>query len=113
MNTNDLKIFEAVAAHGSFTKAAELTNTVQSNVTARIKSLEDEFGMHMLTRTSRRVELTAAGRKLLRYSRQIGRLSDAAKHEITKADQVMRQWHIGCIETTVVLKIPASINHIT
>jgi len=113
MNTNDLKIFEAVAAHGSFTRAAELTNTVQSNVTARIKSLEDEFGMHLLTRTSRRVELTAAGKKLLQYSKQIGRLIEAAKQDITKADQVIGQLHIGCIETTVVLKIPGIINHFT
>ena len=45
MNTNDLKIFEAVAASGSFTKAAAAMFTVQSNVTARIKSLEEEFAL--------------------------------------------------------------------
>jgi DNA-binding transcriptional LysR family regulator len=38
MNTHDLRIFEAVAANGSFTKAAEAMFTVQSNVTARIKN---------------------------------------------------------------------------
>ncbi|WP_440135442.1 LysR family transcriptional regulator, partial [Chitinophaga sancti] len=44
INFNDLKLFEAVAVHGSFTKAAEVMFTVQSNVTARIKNLEEEFG---------------------------------------------------------------------
>ena len=43
MNLNDFKIFEAVANHGSFTKAAEAMFTVQSNVTARIKNLEEEY----------------------------------------------------------------------
>ena len=62
MNTNDLKIFEAVAASGSFTKAAAAMFTVQSNVTARIKNLEEEFGTELFTRTSRKVELTPAGR---------------------------------------------------
>ena len=56
MNTTDLKIFEAVASHGSFTKAAEEMYTVQSNVTARIKSLEEEFKISFFKRTSRSVE---------------------------------------------------------
>jgi LysR family transcriptional regulator, cell division regulator len=109
MNTNDLKIFEAVAQTGSFTKAAELTATVQSNITARIKSLEDEFGVQLFTRTSRKVELTTAGEKLIAYSHQISDLISAAKEELRQSDQVIGHLKIGCIETTMALKAPEMI----
>ncbi|WP_342331299.1 LysR family transcriptional regulator [Pedobacter sp. FW305-3-2-15-E-R2A2] len=108
MNTNDFKIFEAVAAHGSFTKAAEATFTVQSNVTARIKSLEEEFGVSLFTRT-RRVQLTAAGETLLHYCKQISQLVEAAKRELSDNDQLIGHLKIGCIETTMALKVPGLI----
>ncbi|MDP9079197.1 MAG: LysR family transcriptional regulator [Bacteroidota bacterium] len=110
MNTNDLKIFEAVAAQGSFTRAAEATFTVQSNVTARIKNLEEEFGAELFSRTSRRVALTAAGETLMQYCKQIGHLVDEAKKDIRQADWVIGNLKIGCIETTMALKAPQIIN---
>lgn len=106
MNTNDFKIFEAVAAHGSFTKAAEVTFTVQSNVTARIKSLEEEFQVSLFNRTSRRVELTAAGETLMHYCKQIGQLIEEAKRELSGTEQLIGHLKIGCIETTMALKVP-------
>lgn len=109
MNTNDLKIFEAVAQTGSFTKAADITATVQSNITARIKSLEDEFGVQLFSRTSRKVALTAAGEKLISYSRQISALIAEAKQDLTQSEQVIGDLKIGCIETTMALKAPEMI----
>lgn len=108
MNTNDFKIFEAVAAHGSFTKAAEATFTVQSNVTARIKSLEEEFGVSLFTRT-KKVQLTAAGETLMHYCKQISQLIEAAKRELSQRDQLIGHLKIGCIETTMALKVPELI----
>lgn len=110
MNTNDFKIFEAVAAHGSFTKAAEAMFTVQSNVTARIKSLEDEFAVSLFTRTSRKVELTAAGETLMHYFKQIGQLIEEAKRELSQSNQLIGHLKIGCLETTMALKAPDIIN---
>lgn len=110
MNTNDFKIFEAVAANGSFTRAAEAMFTVQSNVTARIKSLEDEFAVSLFTRTSRKVELTAAGETLMHYFQQIGQLIEEAKRELAQSDQLIGHLRIGCIETTMALKAPDMIN---
>jgi DNA-binding transcriptional LysR family regulator len=111
MNTHDLKIFEAVAANGSFTKAAEAMFTVQSNVTARIKNLEEEFGAELFTRTSRKVELTAAGQTLMQYSKQVVHLIEEAKKDIQNADLIKGSIKIGCIETTMALKAPEIINH--
>lgn len=42
MDAADLRVFQSVAGTGSMNKAALELNTVQSNVTARIKALEDE-----------------------------------------------------------------------
>ena len=111
MNTNDLKIFESVAANGSFTKAAESMFTVQSNVTARIKSLEEEFGAELFTRTSRKVVLTAAGEKLMQYSKQVSSIIENAKKDLQNTGSVKGHIKIGCIETTMALKVPGIINH--
>lgn len=113
MNTNDLKIFEAVAANGSFTKAAEAMFTVQSNVTARIKNLEEEFGADLFTRTSRKVALTSAGETLMQYSKQIDHLMQEAKKDIKKFNQVSGSLKIGCIETTMAFKVPDILSRFT
>ncbi|MEP6803209.1 MAG: LysR family transcriptional regulator [Flavobacterium sp.] len=109
MNSNDLKIFEAAAELGSFTKAAEATFTVQSNVTARIKSLEEEFGAELFRRVSRKVVLTEAGETLLQYAKKIGHLMDDAKSDIQNVDKVGGTIKIGCVETTMALKVPEII----
>ncbi|MDX6183932.1 LysR family transcriptional regulator [Flavobacterium sp. Fl-77] len=109
MNSNDLKIFEAAATLGSFTKAADATFTVQSNVTARIKNLEDEFGAELFRRVSRKVVLTEAGETLLQYAKKIGRLLEDAKSDIQSADKIGGTIRIGCIETTMALKVPEII----
>jgi len=57
----DLPVFLTVARHGNMTKAAALLNTVQSNVTARIKRLEDRLGATLLVRGSRKLRLTPEG----------------------------------------------------
>jgi DNA-binding transcriptional LysR family regulator len=106
MNTNDLKIFEAVARHGSFTRAAESVYTVQSNVTARIKSLEEEFGAPLFSRSPRKVELTAAGRTLMKYYKRVDHLLEEAKKEMKNTGHVSGTLKIGCIETTMALKGP-------
>lgn len=106
MNTNDLKIFEAVAESGSFTRAADRMFTVQSNVTARIKSLEEEFDTKLFSRTSRKVELTDEGKLLMKYAKQIHHLVEEAKNEIKSSDVVNGHLVIGCMETTMALKAP-------
>ena len=50
----DLAVFLEVARLGNMTKAAVLLNTVQSNVSARIKRLEDQLGTTLVVRSSRK-----------------------------------------------------------
>src|ERR1700748_1717744 len=80
----DLLTFSAVARSGGITRAAEELNTVQSNVTQRIKALEAEIGTALFERHSRGMTLTGAGRRLLPYAQRMAALSRegvlAARH---------------------------------
>ncbi len=60
-----LEYFLQVAATGSYTEAAELMFTTQSNVSKQILALEKELRVQLFERTARRANLTAAGQALL------------------------------------------------
>ncbi|QWW71327.1 LysR family transcriptional regulator [Rhizobium sp. WYJ-E13] len=55
--------FLAVAAQGTFTKAAEMLRVAQPALSQLVRELEAELGVRLLDRTTRRVELTEAGRE--------------------------------------------------
>ena len=61
MQLKSLRMFEAVCDSGSFGAAAQQLHTVQSNVTAHIKKLEEEVGAQLLSRANP-VFPTPAGR---------------------------------------------------
>lgn len=60
-----LEYFLQVAATGSYTEAAELMFTTQSNVSKQILALEKELRVQLFERTARRANLTAAGQALM------------------------------------------------
>ena len=62
MELSDLLTFSTVARLGGITRAADELNTVQSNVTQRVKALEAEIGTALFERHSRGMTLTGAGR---------------------------------------------------
>jgi DNA-binding transcriptional LysR family regulator len=53
---------------GGVTRAAQQLHRVQSNVTTRVKKLEEELGVALFTRDGRRLRLSPAGNVLLEYS---------------------------------------------
>nr|WP_281417287.1 LysR family transcriptional regulator [Plastoroseomonas hellenica] len=97
---------EAVARHGSMNRAAAELHTVQSNVTARIRALEEELGTRLFERNSRGVVLTAAGQRLLPYAIRLGTLLREAQ-EAARDDGTPRgHLRIGALETTAALRLP-------
>ncbi|WP_082890428.1 LysR family transcriptional regulator [Halotalea alkalilenta] len=106
MEVNDLITFATVARHAAITRAAIELNTVQSNVTSRIKQLEEEVGVALFERHSRGVVLTSAGQRLLPYaSRAVALLQEAAT--AARDDGVARgRLSIGSMETTVAIRLP-------
>ncbi len=105
MESPDLKVFETVACTGSITKAALELHTVQSNVTTRIRLLEQELGVPLFHRHSRGVTLTTAGRELLPYATRVGLLLAEAKRAVT--DGAPRgTLKVGSLETTAARRLP-------
>jgi DNA-binding transcriptional LysR family regulator len=106
MESSDLKVFEAAARLGSITAAAEELHTVQSNVTARIRLLEDELGVHLFRRHSRGVVLTPAGERLLPYAIKIVQLLNEAANVAGDSDTSRGRLRIGSLETTAGVRLP-------
>src|SRR4051812_50198256 len=71
MELTDLVTFSTVARLGGITRAAEELNTVQSNVTQRVKALEAEIGTALFERHSRGMTLTGAGRRPLPHAQRL------------------------------------------
>lgn len=67
MNLNDVRLFIQVIEHNSFTSAAEKLGIQKSTISRRIAQLEDELGVRLLQRTTRKLSLTDEGQDL--YSR--------------------------------------------
>lgn len=71
MEIRQLRYFVAVADEGNVSGAARLLNVSQPPVTRQIHQLEQEIGQKLFVRSSRGVELTAAGTALLSDARKI------------------------------------------
>lgn len=65
LNFHQLHIFFTVADKGSFSLAAQALHMTQPAVTMQVQSLEDYFGTKLFQRSTKRIELTEAGRTLL------------------------------------------------
>jgi len=78
LTLRQLKIFEAVARHLSFTRASEELHLTQPAVSMQVKQLEETVGLPLFEQVGKRVYLTEAGEELERYSRSILAILDEA-----------------------------------
>lgn len=83
MKFEHIRTFLEVAASGNFNRAAENLNVTQSTVSARVKTMEDQFGLPLFTRGHSGVELTAAGHRFHRYAMGMERLWQQSNQEVT------------------------------
>jgi LysR family glycine cleavage system transcriptional activator len=67
---NAVRVFEAVAAHGSFSAAADALHVTTAAVSMQVKSLEDYLQVRVFQRNARNVQLTAEGQSLLPFVRR-------------------------------------------
>ena len=82
MELRQLEHFVAVANERHFTHAAELLQISQSGLSASIRALETELGAPLFIRSTRRVELTAAGTALLEESHRTLASAAAARDAV-------------------------------
>ncbi|WP_413175440.1 LysR substrate-binding domain-containing protein [Anabaena azotica] len=81
---HQLKVFEAAARHGSFTRAAEELFLTQPTVSMQIKQLTKSVGLPLFEQVGKRLFLTEAGRELFATCRQI--FETISQFEMTVAD---------------------------
>jgi DNA-binding transcriptional LysR family regulator len=110
MNLWDLRIFDMVARTGGIGRAAAELNTVQSNVTARMRRLEEELGTPLFERHSRGVALTAAGRRLQPYAAQVIELMGQAKQATADTGAPSGALAIGAGALTASQRLPRLIS---
>jgi DNA-binding transcriptional LysR family regulator len=100
MDLRQLRYLVALAEEGSFTRAAASEHIAQPAVSQQIRRLEDELGLALVERTTRRVTLTDAGELLVIRARRIMSELDAAEIEL-QALRGMQAGHvtIGAMHT--------------
>src|SRR5690348_7782235 len=99
MELRQLNHFRAVAEERSFSKAARRVNIVQSGLSASIRSLEQELGLTLLVRTTRRVDLTEAGRAFLIEVRRVHDALQGARAVVESVKGMVRGTvHIGTMQ---------------
>jgi DNA-binding transcriptional LysR family regulator len=102
-----------VARAGGINRAAQALNTVQSNVTQRIRLLERELGVPLFHRHSRGVTLTPAGAQLLPYAQRIGHLLGEARRAATNGAEPQGRLAIASLETTAARRLPPILSAYT
>src|SRR6266566_2279370 len=105
MDLAALHIFKTVAETGGITKAALRLHRVQSNVTTRVKQLEESLGTPLFHRHKRRLTLSAEGKLLLAYAERLLRLSSEAQAALRNGAP-RGTLRIGSLESTAATRLP-------
>lgn len=79
-----LQIFESVARHLSYTRAAQSLHLTQPAVSMQIKQLEGIAGLPLFEQLGKKIHLTAAGKELLQYCRGILQQVGEAENVLTE-----------------------------
>ena len=103
----DVLVFLNVVRCGSITKAAHRLNMVQSNVTARIKKLEDALGVTLLRRHARGVRLTGGGETVLPMAIRLDAVLNDLGYAFGRGRPAKEaSLRVGAIETVAAIQLP-------
>ena len=99
IDLESLKIFRTVVDEGGVIRAAMKLNRVQSNVTTRIRQLEEHVGARLFRREGRSIRLSAEGHTLLAYADRLLRLADEAVSQM-RTGKPKGVFRLGSLEST-------------
>ncbi|MBO1540996.1 LysR family transcriptional regulator [Pseudomonas sp. OA65] len=105
MEFSQLRIFQAVAEEGSITRAAERLHRVPSNLSTRLKQLEEQLGVDLFLRERQRLQLSPAGKVLLDYATKLFALHDEA-HAAVQGGQPAGDFLLGTMYSTAATHLP-------
>ncbi|GAB2186357.1 LysR family transcriptional regulator [Roseibium sp. LAB1] len=107
-----LKTLVAVAETGSFSGAAQALNCVQSNVTSRIRRLEEQFGQKVFQRSKAGARLTEFGEQVHARAVALLRQFAAAERDLLEAAGAGAPLRLGSMETTAAVRLPAILKRL-
>ena len=109
MELSDLHVFRAVVEAGGVTRAAEKLNRVQSNVTTRIRQLEQQLGVDLFIREGKRLYLSPAGKVMLGYAERLLALAREARESVhdVKPRGLLR---FAAPESTTCVRLPTPLS---
>src|SRR5678809_381517 len=99
IDLDTLEIFRTVVQEGGVIRAANKLNRVQSNITTRIKQLEQRIGRVLFRKQGRGLVLSPEGELLLSYAQRLFRLADEAENEL-RSGRAIGVFRIGALEST-------------
>ncbi len=100
MEIKQLKTFQTVARFMNFNNASKVLNCAQSTVSAQIKLLEEELDVLLFDRIGKKIVITDAGQKLIRYSQKMIDIENEAISEISSFNKQ---------SGTISIRVPQSI----
>ena len=106
MDLSDLRIFRAVVEEGGITRAAKKLHRVQSNVTTRIRQLEDDLGTRLFIRDGKKTaSCPPPGRTLLDYTERLLSLAEEARAAV-QDPRPQGLFRLGAMESTAAVRLP-------
>ncbi|MBV7586835.1 LysR family transcriptional regulator [Pseudomonas sp. PDM33] len=108
MDLSSLEIFRCVAEEQSVTRAAARLQRVQSNVTTRIRQLEEDLGAALFLRDGKRMALTDQGREFLRYAEQLLALASEARQSL-HPHNATGSLRLGSMEASAASRLPEAL----
>lgn len=106
MEFSQLRIFQAVAEEGSITRAAERMHRVPSNLSTRLRQLEEQLGVELFLRERQRLLLSPAGKVLLDYANRLSALREEAMAAV-QGGQPGGDFVLGTMYSTAAVHLPA------
>ncbi len=92
-----LKVFQAVARHNGFTRAAEELHLTQPAVSMQVKQLEGHVGLPLFEQVGKKIFLTEAGKEMLHYAKSISKQLEDAESVF----QALKGIHRGSLDVSV------------
>lgn len=108
MDLTQLTIFQTVVREGGVSKAALRLHRVQSNITTRVRQLEDELGVELFIREGKRMHLSPAGKTLLEYADRLLALAEEARDAVQNP-RPRGIFRLGAMESTAAVRLPRPI----